>query len=119
MVKKCHRHSKLEGALVITGLILLLPLIMPVAIVSDFVYRRRMLKAAIAFRCENCGTILGKKSLSLANEAWSKKMAETRARYPGVRLRIVRDLHAICPACATQYRYFERDRVFKAVSNEK
>jgi hypothetical protein len=41
-------------------------------------------------------------------------MEEMRIKYPGVRFRVVQDIHAICSTCGKQYRFREQTRDFEA-----
>ena len=39
-------------------------------------------------------------------------MRELMRAHPGVKFRLVRTLHAICPGCGTRYTFREHDRTF-------
>lgn len=95
--------------------ILLLPLILPTAFALHVVYLHRLRSAASRFACTGCGQILGKESLGLADAEWARRMQEMRIKYPGVKFRVVRHLHAICPKCEKRYRFLEQTRSFEEV----
>jgi hypothetical protein len=105
-------------ALALMGVILLLPLILPVAFVLHAIYLHRLRSAASRFACIACGQVLGKESLRLADAEWAKRMQEMRIKYPGVMLRVVRDVHAICSKCGKQYRFLEQTRRFEEVAEK-
>lgn len=100
------------GTIAIIGLIFLMPVLIPVAIVLDWNGNRKKRAAALSFRCTGCGEILGEQSLRLADEAWSAEMAEMRKKRPGVRFRVARKLHAICASCGKRYDFVEKDATF-------
>jgi hypothetical protein len=82
-------------------------LVLPLA---TALYRRRLRSAACAFRCHSCDGILGLESLQLADAAIRELCSErSGSRY---RVRFVRYLHAICPACGARYTFVERARTF-------
>src|SRR5215469_18965556 len=78
-----------------------MPLLIPVAVVSQAIYKFRMRQAAKSFACMNCNTILGLGALTLADQVWGEHIREVH-RNPGLRYRIVRTLHAICLNCGTR-----------------
>jgi hypothetical protein len=73
-------------------------------------YRKRLEAAACAFECRCCGQVLGLESLRLADAAWREHCRELRENHR--RIRRVRHLHAICPACGAHYTFVERERTF-------
>jgi len=93
-------------------LVVFLPVIIPVVALLDRAYRRRMRAAACAFTCLSCGSILGLESIRLADAAWSEHLRGLQAKYPWTRFRLVRRVHAICPACGARYTFLERERTF-------
>lgn len=95
------------------------PVLIPWGLVSYGFEKRRMRKAAESFRCISCGKVLGVAALALADRVCMENMEELRERHPGVRWRIVRTLHAICPACGTKYTYRERERTFVVEAKSK
>jgi hypothetical protein len=107
-----RRESKIAGAIFITAFILLLPVIVPVALLLDAAYRHRVRAAARWFRCTGCGSVLGLESLRLADAAWAEKMRLLQERHPGIKFQIIRNLHAICAVCGRRYRYQDNNRTF-------
>jgi hypothetical protein len=77
----------------------------------QFAYRKRLETAAHRFACLSCGRILGLESLRLADAAWGEHLRKLLENHHRV-LRMVRHLHAICPACGARYAFVERERTF-------
>ena len=82
--------------LAVAGLILLLPLILPVAFALHAIYLHRLRSAASRLVYTSCGQVLGRESLQLADTEWAKRMQEMRIKYPGIKFRVVRLVPAIC-----------------------
>ena len=99
----------------VAGVVVLLPLIVPIAIALHAVRSQRLRSAANRFACAGCGAILGKESLRLADVKWAKRVEEMRIKYPRVKFRVVRDVDAICSKCGKQYGYVEKTRGFEEV----
>jgi hypothetical protein len=100
------------------GLVVLSPVI--VFLVVPFVvrrYRKRLEFAACAFRCRSCGGILGLESLRLADNAWRAYFQRRLEEH--YRVRVVRHLHAICPACGVRYTFVERERTFVPARDDR
>jgi hypothetical protein len=93
-------------------LLVFLPVIIPVVALLDFAYRKRLRTTACAFACLSCGGILGLESIRLADAAWAEHLRELQEKYPAARFRLVRHVHAICPACGVRYAFLERERTF-------
>jgi hypothetical protein len=88
----------------------LLPFMLPVAAIQSQLHTRRLLKLVSDFVCLTCGTRLGAEALRLADERWATTIADRQAKYPGVKYRLVRDMHAVCPGCGCEYTYLDADR---------
>src|SRR5215470_17344178 len=99
-------------------LVMFLPVIIPVVALLDCVYRKRLRATACAFACLSCGGILGLESIRLADATWDEHMRELRAKYPSTRFRLVRHLHAICPACGVRYTFLEHERTFVRIRTQ-
>jgi hypothetical protein len=97
--------GKCVAALLIIGLIIALPVILPFVFIQMAIDRRRMVKAAEGFHCTSCGAVLGKMSLKLADEEWAKHMQQLHQDHPGVKFRVIRMFHAICASCGRRFRY--------------
>src|SRR5215831_248293 len=91
-------------------LVMFLPVIIPVVALLDRAYRKRLRAAACAFACLSCGGILGLEAIRLADGAWGEHLRELREKYPSIRFRLVRHVHAICPACRARYAFLEHER---------
>ena len=100
-------------------LIVLLPMIIPVVALLDFIYRKRLKAAACTFACLSCGGILGLESIRLADETWAKRLRELQEKSPGIRFRLVRHLHAICPACGACYAFLKGERTFRRLRADR
>src|SRR5262245_12583451 len=104
--------SRVGMMLCVICFVIFSPLILLTAIISQCVYLRRVRAAAEQFKCVACGQFLGRKSIELADEEWARHMRELMDRHPGVRFRIVRNLHAICPSCGKQYQFDAKTRTY-------
>ena len=93
--------------------ILLLPVILPVVVVLHTLDRRRRRRAADAFACERCGRILGQEGLERGDAAWAEHFAALQRAHPYSKLRVVRDVYAVCPGCGARYGYDEKARTFR------
>jgi len=107
-----HARRTVLIPLIAIGFIVLLPAIIPVAIVLNLLQKFRMRKAAKTFKCIKCGRELGIASLHRADHVWSNYVRELTRNDPGVRLRLLRSVHAICLGCNTWYRFHKKDRLF-------
>jgi hypothetical protein len=92
------------------------PVAIPIGIVSWMWDGRRMRAAAERTRCERCGATLGASSLHRADTEWAKQVAALLDARPGMRLRLVRSLWAVCTACDAEYDYDFRSRIFHCVA---
>jgi predicted RNA-binding Zn-ribbon protein involved in translation (DUF1610 family) len=96
-------------------LLLALPALIPYAFVRQYLDRRRLRIAAKSQACPSCGRILGIEALHVADERWRAHIAELHRSHPGSRFRVVRLVHAICPACGAQLSFRERSGTFEQV----
>jgi predicted RNA-binding Zn-ribbon protein involved in translation (DUF1610 family) len=96
----------------VIGVVLCMPLWIPAVLILDAVRKHRLRRAANAFACVACGRILGPGALARADKAWAEHVRELMRRNPGVRFRLVRTVHAICPDCGTHYTFREHERTF-------
>ncbi len=106
----------MQGLLVILGMValgLLLPVVLPVVAVLEARDRRRRVRAAEAFSCLRCGQILGREGLERGDAAWREHFAALQRRYPHHFLRVVRDVHAVCPHCGARYGFDKDARTFR------
>ena len=104
--------------LVGAGLLVLWPVILPVALVLNSKAERRKRECARNFRCAACGQGLGDTSVDLADAECSAYMDELKRQSPGVRFRVVRTLDAICATCGKRYTYLEKEYTFVAEPDE-
>lgn len=100
--------SKVTGFFFVIAFVLLLPIILPFALIQGHFETRRIKKVIRNFIC-SCGTRLGDEAIRLGNQRWAAIIAEMHARYPGVKPLIRRSVHAVCPTCGCEYRYREAD----------
>ena len=96
------------GSLVI-AFIVFFPVIIPVTIFLSHRYRRKLRKLVKATPCQKCSKFLGLEALCLADAEWSAHVAELRNQNPGVRMRLIRTLHAIFPHCGARYTFYEKE----------
>jgi hypothetical protein len=86
-------------------LLLLSPIIIPIAEWLHARVRRRMRAMAQNTPCERCGMTLGPASLDRADQEWAEHIAARRRENPGLRMRLHRRIRAICTACDARYGY--------------
>ncbi len=91
---------------------LLLPVILPLTVLGQKRYQKRLRGLAEKLACVECGQILGVEALQLADERWEEMSEERRRLYPHIRFRLVRDLQEICPHCGCEYCYQEAEATF-------
>ena len=103
------KRSKGLGFLITVLFVLLLPIILPIALIQDRLRTRRIASVIRDFVCELCGTTLGMEAVRLGDERWRAVIADLHARFPDTRFRIVRDIHAVCPKCGREYMYRDVD----------
>ena len=106
------------GMLVITAitmLVLALPLLLVFLAVDEAITTRRKLAALASTGCVVCGSRLHRDALDLADTV----LRSERAEQSGLRFyRVVRRLHAICPACGTRYEWDGKRRRFQLLDTE-
>jgi|SRR6266545_6318171 len=108
--RKKLARSKLLGSLITIAFVLLLPIILPVALIQDQIRTRKIKRIICAFVCASCGTRLGTEAIRLGNERWAAIVSDLHARFPDRKLRVLRDVHAVCPNCGREYMYRDADR---------
>ena len=91
---------------------LLLPVILPLTVLGQKRYQKRLRGLAEGFPCVECGQNIGVEALQLADDRWDEMLAERRRLYPNIKFRLVRDLQALCPHCGCEYRYQEAEATF-------
>ena len=106
-------RRNIGGFLFILTFLALLPVIAPVGTVISFFHRRRMLRIAEITNCSACGICLGPAATRLSDERCRQEAIERRKKFPGVIFRIIRDVHAICPACGAELTWFAASRSFR------
>lgn len=98
------------------ALLLALPILLPLLAVDQAVTRRRKLAALAANPCAVCGSSLSPDALDLADAVWGSAPSVQ----PTMRLRrVVRRLHAICPACGARYEWDGPRRQFHLLDLEQ
>ena len=100
-------------------LILASPVLITYGAIMSLVAYRRKIKDANAFHCPDCGNIVGKEGLRLADKEWPERKAALQDKHPRIKFghatepHIVRWLHAICPVCGKRFSYLNMTRRFK------
>jgi hypothetical protein len=98
--------------LLVIGVVLALPLLIPIAIVDQIICKRRLHRAAKSFTCVKCGKTLGKDAVKRADKVWSEHVSELMRTHPGARFRMVKTTDAICLDCGTEYTFREGEGTF-------
>lgn len=94
------------GAVVFAFVLLLaLPLLAPAILLDDWIRTRRRRAYVQKAPCPVCGAVLGVAALDLADAALAREGAARAMRTPGLRVRMVRVLAAICPTCGARLRW--------------
>jgi len=106
------RRHEILIPLMVVGVIVLLPVIIPAALILDALNNLRKRQVAASFKCLTCGQVLDIPSLHLADHEWSKKLKDLHQAYPFTRFRMLRTCHAICAACGTPYTFRQKERTF-------
>ena len=110
------QRGSVQGLLIFLGLaalVLLLPVLLPVVAVLVALDRRRRVRTAEAFGCTRCEQTIGREGLACGDAAWSEHFAALRRKYPHSKLRVVRDVYAVCPRCGARYGYDKDARTFR------
>jgi hypothetical protein len=98
------------------GVALLLPVIIPAAALLHWRDVSRMKRKARETRCVSCGRVLGDEAIEQGEAAWRERMSELHWRPEwGIRRRVVRDIHAVCPNCSAAYEFIVKTGQFVPV----
>jgi predicted RNA-binding Zn-ribbon protein involved in translation (DUF1610 family) len=108
--RKRLARSGIAVGLFAAAFLVLLPILLPIAAIQNQMRNRRILKLARNLDCASCGARLGAEAIQLAAQHWAAIMARHQAMYPGTKLRLVRDVDAVCPHCGREYSYRDVDR---------
>ena len=106
------RLGRYKTILIVIGCVLLSPFIIPYFLIENALADRRRRRDADNFHCIQCGNILGCISIAKADEHWREYVRELHRRFPGARLRLVRDVWAICAVCGASYNYRTKDKTY-------
>ena len=98
-------------------LLFALPVIVPFLVLDQKRTRRRQLLALTRRPCVVCGGSLDHRALDLAEATWTSRVAAMHEERPNVMFRLVRRLHAVCPACGAEYEWDEASRLFLALDH--
>jgi hypothetical protein len=90
--------------------LVLLPIMLPVAVIQNQMRNRRILKLARDLDCAACGARLGAEAIQLGAQRWAAIAARSHSMYPGTKLRLVCDVDAACPRCGREHLYRDADR---------
>ena len=78
-----------------------------------------MSAVADATRCERCGRTLGAGAIERADVVEAERMTRFHEEHPGVRMRHLRVLRAVCTDCGACYAYDEAPRTFRLLPDER
>jgi hypothetical protein len=95
-------------------MVLLLPIIIPLAAFLVARDNRRMRRKALETKCLKCGHCLGDAAIERGEVAWRERMSDLHsgAEWGIRRRRIVRDIHAVCTNCGAAYQYVTQTAEF-------
>jgi YgiT-type zinc finger domain-containing protein len=108
--RKRLARSGIAVGMFAAAFLVLLPIMLPVAVIQNQMRNRRILKLARDLDCASCGARLGAEAIQLGAQRWAAIVTRHHALYPGTRLRLVRDVDAVCPRCGREYSYQDADR---------
>ena len=109
---KRKRAGRFKTIVIVIGCVIAVPVIVPYALITDAFADRRRKRDADNFCCTRCGNILGQASIEKADDYWRQHVRELHKRFPGARLRLVRDVWAICAMCGARYNYRTKDKTY-------
>lgn len=94
-------------------IVLTSPITLPVLAASEALRKRRMRSVADTTACQQCGELLTREAIKLADLKVAAEFAEMRAEFPHSRFRLAdRKMWAICPTCGATYDWNKRDKMF-------
>ncbi|MCH9655965.1 MAG: hypothetical protein K0U86_08465 [Planctomycetes bacterium] len=111
--------NQIFGILMIFLIILLLPIIFPIALVISYIDTRKMNQLIKRFICVSCGKQLGAEEIQLGNERWDSIVSEMLAKYPNRKFRRPRSIHAVCPHCGCEYRYNKGNNTLELIPQKE
>lgn len=92
---------------------LLLPVILPLTVLGQKRYQKRLRGLAEGFPCVECGQNIGVEALQLADDRWDEmELQMMRIEEPVARVVRSRLLDAICPHCGCLYLYHKMEQTF-------
>lgn len=105
--------KNIRECIIVLIFILLLPILVPFSLLKNQLEKRKRGQLASRFVCLECGSMIGVEAIRLADERWSEIVKIIMSKSdPGIRLRLVRTVDAICQHCCCQYRYRETEQTF-------
>ncbi|HAH46255.1 hypothetical protein [Gimesia sp.] len=105
--------KNIRECIIVLIFILLLPILVPFSLLKNQLEKRKRGQLASRFVCLECGNMIGVEAIRLADERWSEIVKIIMSKSdPGIRLRLVRTVDAICPHCCCQYRFRETEQTF-------
>ena len=109
---KRRRAGRFKTILIVIGCVIALPVIIPYALIATAFADRRRKRDADNFCCTQCGNILGQAAITKADEDWRQHVRELHKRFAGARLRLIRNVWAICAVCGAEYNYRTKDKTY-------
>ena len=108
-ISKRITQNKLVVFFIMVLGVLLLPIILPIALIQDRQRKQSIKQVVCGYICASCGVLLGVEAIRLGNERWAAVVSDSHKQYPNIRFRIQRDVHAVCPNCGCEYGYRDAD----------
>jgi predicted RNA-binding Zn-ribbon protein involved in translation (DUF1610 family) len=111
---KSSTWQNVEIGIYIITMLVLFPVIIPIALTIDYFESHQKQQAAARFPCTNCGKLLGATSIKLADTEQYEFMQRLMRENSGRRIRpATRTVYAICSNCGTKFTYLNKARLFK------
>jgi hypothetical protein len=105
--------ENITGCFIAIIVLILLPIIFPLAIIDLNIRDRQKKASADKFKCIECSMILGNLGIQLAETKFLEYVNQLHEENPGWRFRIVMNIHAICSNCQVKYTYLEKEQTFE------
>lgn len=109
---KRKRSRQLKTIAIVTGCLLLSPLIVPYLLIEHANADRRRKRNAKTFHCVQCGHLLGEAAIAKADRFCLDHVRELHHQFPHSRFRLVRNVWAICTECGARYNYLGNEQTY-------
>ena len=99
-------------SLIILGSLIALPVLVPYMLISSAFRERKIQRQVDRSNCINCGALLGKQSIVLADNFRTEDALRFREDHPNARRAMGPKIVAICSACNTAHCFNDQSGAF-------